>query len=493
MEKNISKTLILAIILAFFCLTLVACASENRLLSLEDGYGEEEYSSLTAIPKKSDIALPKELADNVSARYKFGLQIFNGSKFVDAFENASFFNPNKPTIFYAHGMGCNGTFNNPVDYRNAGYNCFSFFWGAYADEEYLKFSTLAEKVWARDYTKRFLTDENKWVTPETDSGYSLTEIYAAYVIDFLSNNGGAQNSNLIFCGHSYGGMLSVALTSYLLEAYKSGLIGAEYLPDELTLFDPFFLPGQSGYHTRWLNDKVNDSENSAGYLTTVTSILKESRRAGVAVSLIRTSDFIAMPAEMPDKENYKELLASTVYVHGYGVALFSSSPDSLSDGHNYGAMWPVYRKTTFYDENAEGELAFNFTNPYEILFARNGTRYEIDFKKTPFDYEDDAMASSNITSAKIAGFVYFDKNGNGKLDEKISSHIRDVKVTLSGNGTEKEFVTSLNGYFEFDVTPGEYTVKIALNGDLLVAEDSAIITVSNEKQLSIHNFGVKKQ
>ena len=45
MEKNISKTLILAIILAFFCLTLVACASENRLLSLEDGYGEEEYSS----------------------------------------------------------------------------------------------------------------------------------------------------------------------------------------------------------------------------------------------------------------------------------------------------------------------------------------------------------------------------------------------------------------------------------------------------------------
>ena len=103
------------------------------------------------------------------------------------------------------------------------------------------------------------------------------------------------------------------------------------------------------------------------------------------------------------------------------------------------------------------------------------------------------MAASNITSAKIAGFVYFDKNGNGKLDEKISSHIRDVKVTLSGNGTEKEFVTSLNGYFEFDVTPGEYTVKIALNGDLLVAEDSAIITVSNEKQLSIHNFGVKKQ
>ncbi len=197
----------------------------------------------------------------------------SGSDVPVAANKATNFDPTKPTLIYAHGMkmmheglkcreGLSLKDNNyeymvelmkfdPYKYEgefyqpliDQGYNVGVFYWNQLADcafTEEIKFWVTTNNQDESCMTFSY-TDENgkyqntKW-HDERNPKHTVTYLYRDCIVEALGKD---FSGHLQLVGHSMGGQLTLAVSQALCSAYDRGDISSDYLPDRVTLLDPY--------------------------------------------------------------------------------------------------------------------------------------------------------------------------------------------------------------------------------------------------------------
>lgn len=434
----------------------------------------EEYIAATEkmdrFLRVDDLELPEDLTDP-NNDCTLGLFVFDGNKFIPYKDKAvaNVIRKDKKTLVYAHGMGHKYDFPNCKGYFENGYNVVEFYWDAFSSVLWFptktdssSFMQLIDEIWFSDAQYKYRTpDGNDWVFVD-DFPYTITEIFGAYYLDFLETYG-CTSQEIVIGGHSYGGTLMMAVLSYLTTAFKNGLLDMEYLPDRALLCDPFVFGGlDSKLHVPWLDNTRNDFFGGAIYLSRQAFVT--ANKLGISVALFRSSEFVATSVYMSyagfDVVNteldkfYDELL----FLKGFALSILDAT-----GAHRYGAVWPATMMKETFEADHPTEYAYSLFNPYYEEFARVHETFNFDYNGTAANFDDDRVTLTREKN-KIFGFAFRDENGNGVLDERLSSHLSGVSVTLQNKNGESLSVakTGANGYFAFDVENGEYTLTALL-------------------------------
>ncbi|MBO4539416.1 MAG: carboxypeptidase regulatory-like domain-containing protein [Clostridia bacterium] len=192
----------------------------------------------------------------------------SGSDVPVAAKDATNYDPTKPTLIYAHGMkvGHEGLIcreglslkDNNYEYMvrkhglssyqyeeefyqpliDQGYNVGVFYWNQLADCSFTdecKFwtTTAGESFGYIDENgKRQITQWNDDRNPE----YTVTYLYRDCLVEALGKD---FSGHLQLVGHSMGGQLTLAVSQALCYSYDRGDISSRYLPDRVTLIDPY--------------------------------------------------------------------------------------------------------------------------------------------------------------------------------------------------------------------------------------------------------------
>ena len=362
-------------------------------------------------------------------------------------------------------------------------------------------------------------------------------MFGAYYYDFFSAFPDYAGSSIHIFGHSYGGMISIGATSLLTTAFKCGVLPAYMLPDMITMLDPYMMRC-SVYDIPWLGDDTPDFGNicEVAYRTAL-----DCQKLGITVRLFRFTKSVAYPATMNNfalkyggdlNISYWNFVNNIIYAHlnDETIDVFSS----MEKQHNYAWDWFTDYYTGKILTDAEAKLTEEqvlcFEMSYDASFARTGIKYSVDlsgtmkntdddvvssfFREYKYDGADNDYPSSDVArsetaeeiakltgNAKIAGFVYLDRNKNGKLDERIRDHLSGAKIVVTNAAGEEilSSVTTVNGYYEVEVSEkGDYTVKVELpTGYVFSTEDAdseVTFSVVDEKhQLVLTNFGTSVQ
>ena len=155
---------------------------------------------------------------------------------------------------------------------------------------------------------------------------------------------------------------------------------------------------------------------------------------------------------------------------------------------------------------------------YEAMYARAGIKYDVNLSGTEHNGYDDVftsffcdydteindvannespeiLAAYKTGKAKIAGFAYEDKNGNGKFDDRICSHVAGVTVTIKNKDGQTIYsaATEANGYYEVETdVAGEYTITFtAPEGRSVSTQEAKVIVTDVERQLCLTNVIVQ--
>ena len=455
----------------------------ESVLGYDDGYNElhriylDSSKGMKKLLTREKLNLPEDLLSESNFQ-PFGLRIYDGSKYVPI-DTPDIFDENKKTLMFAHGMGGNAAWENADTYFNSGYNVLTFFWGSFAREDNLHMPAVCDKVWFYDGNLRYVTEPNgEWNNGE-NINYSVAEIYAAYYTDLLLSHPDYDSREIIIAGHSYGGMLTTGLLSYLTTAFRSGILPARLLPDRVVLCDPYFMQGITSRHIRWLNNLKNPDYGGIAYLAYET--VQTANKLGISVSLIRTNYVVEYPITLAypnttvGSEMTKKFNSSVLYVDGPATGMLG-----VSESHVYGLVWPALNTCELYDSLNPDEYAYGIFNPYHADYARVGETYSLDYNNTPDNLKDDIITLLNPADTKIYGFVYNDVNGNGIMDERITKHISGAQVVIKNSDNEIVYdePTSLNGYFSYRAKPGEYTVTVTVPENYSLKQNTYKITVN---------------
>lgn len=559
------KRIIVAIVCALCLLTGVfasACekkdeqpsstpAKDKTLAAVGMKYGKNDYKPMQKIRTLDDIYFPDGLLDT-----GLGMWIYDNEN--DAWvrtnteEGRALFRQDKKTFISTHGMGGGARADDPETYYAAGYNVLCFEWGAYADEENAHVGEIINKVWLSDYVwensdtkktvygSRWLDINEKWVDDDPADA-CVIEMYCAYYYDFFSHFPDYSGSYIELYGHSYGGLISIGATSLLTTAFKCGLLPAYMLPDIVTMQDPYVMRTLI-YPYDWLGENSPAKGNVAEvcYQTAL-----DCQKLGITVRLFRFTQSVASPATLHQfgdgyegdlNISYWNFVNSILYAHldNGSVGLFGSDLAAMGRQHNYAWNWYTEyytgKKLTDAFATKTQEQAFCISMDYDASFAHTGMKYNVDLNGTLDNTDDDLLYSfyreykydgqsntypnsDTIKSesieeiaemhgkAKIAGFVYFDRNGNGTMDERIRDHLSEAKITIrdeDGN-TLAKITTTINGYYEYEVDgEGTYTVKVELPKGYVLSGEDALDQATAEivdpyYQLSLNNFGAVKK
>lgn len=449
-------------------------------------------NKMTSLVSVDELDLPETLTAKGNDQ-EFGLYLYNGTTFVRYNEaQATDVDPNKKTLIHAHGMGRNGNWHNYREFYQKGYNVLCLHWGAFADESFDAFKYICDKVWTYDSPMRYHSADGEGWIDGTDIHYSMAEIYAAYYLDFLKKFPSVTEKEIVMTGHSYGGMLTSAILSYLTTAFENGLLEAKYLPDRAVLCDPFFVDGEEiTFKIRWLGDSQNDYYGGSIFLS--KQALIAAHALGISVALVRTSGLIttafALAYDIPDiSEGLDSINRELLYIDGDALPMFKmllKIQEVPSAAHMYGEVWPAMMTKEVFDSQNENEYAFSVFNPYHANFARAKTTYYLDYNRTPENFDDDFITlSKGPDGKKIYGFAFEDRNKNGVMDERLDSHVMDVTVTLTdASGNKQTARTGINGYYEFLVnTPGEYTLSFSAPNGYSLSQKKASVTVTENSR-----------
>ncbi len=552
--KKILMILTSCVLLLTFVLGATACdgkkntdeKTDKTLAAVGLAFDGEE-KPMTKIRTLDDIYFPEGIFDT-----KLGMWIYDAS--TDSYERTNspqgraLFDKNKPTFVSTHGMGGNAFADEPQLYADE-YNVLCFVWGTYAGEKNERVSEIVDKVWLTDYertydmgkgiTKKYYgarwqrvafdnEEKTRWHWAEWEendpSDACVIEMFCAFYYDFFKDLADYDAPSIHLFGHSYGGLISIGATNLLITAFKCGLLPAYMLPDMVTLLDPYMMAcGLNDIN--WLGEYTPDFGNvcEIAYQTAL-----DCKKLGIAVRVHRSSKIIAAMAGSVEvgehiARSYWAFINNVIYSHldNDSVSFFSSS-ESL---HNYGWDWftSYYEGKMLTDAAATKttEQALCFKMDHDVSFARTGIKYQININDSR-DSNDDILTSffreysiespdssdsetyeqiAELTGkAKIAGFVYFDRNGNGKLDERIRDHLSGCKITVKNSSGEVVYsgTTGINGYYEIEVSEeGTYTISAELPyGYVLSTEGASLQTsvtiVDGLHQLALAHFGAKK-
>ncbi len=504
----------------------------DKTLAAVGTYYAEEDRPMTKIRTLDDIYLPEGLLAT-----GFGMWIYNnatdGWVRTNSEEGRALFRQDKPTFISSHGMGSGAYADDPENFYAAGYNVLAFHWGAYANE--VLFDAIVDKVWI-GYRPRWQKEDDSWESNDV-SDASTVEVYGAYYYDLFKNFPKYSGSSIHLFGHSYGGMLSIGVTNFLITAFKCKLIPAYMLPDKVSMLDPYMMRCSESRQIPWLG-KYTPAHGNICEIAYQTAL--EGKKLGITIQLTRFNLSVAYMAVLhyiaDDYEgdlniSYWNFINNVVYAHLEQQSI--KYIGGLEASHNYGWDWftEYYTGNVLYDAAATltQEQALCFGMDYATSFARAGIKYSINvngtknntdddiltsfFREYKYDGDDDSYPNSDVLltetaeeralltgKAKIAGFVYFDRNGNGTMDERLRDHLSGATVVIKDSAGNEilNVVTEINGYYEVEVdTVGEYTVTVELPEKYVLSTDSGsleanVTIIDAQHQLVLNHFGAKK-
>lgn len=484
---------------------------------------EEEEKSGYKMVLLSDIYFPDGLLDT-----GFGMFIWDKTNKTWVRTNTeagkALFDKTKSISVFAHGMGGNGHYSRPDFYTELGYNVINFAWGAFSDETNGYYAYMTNKIWYRE-NLRWLSNNDGYIEDDLPNA-SIAEIYAAFYYDLLSAFPDYSGKDVTFMGHSFGGMLTMATVSCLYSAYERGQLPAYMLPDKIHLLDPYFMRASAGMDSPWLEER--EQVLGGNVLKAVYDTAVKCKKYGTAVGLFRASKMVCFPCTNNNfgvdmTQSYWDFCNNIVYSH-VADSVIKELNNYEFYIHQFGWDW----FTDYYYEGQElldaasstEEEAYYIGMSYEAMFARMGTKYELDINGTQDNNDDDVLTSFicdydtkvsdsiNLTiinepeeyhsevKSKIAGFAYVDANGNGKFDDRIANFVAgvNVKITDVNGNVIYSAVTGENGYYEKEVDAvGSYTVSFTAPEGRTVSDDSVELNVTDEnRQLCMHNVIVGK-
>lgn len=467
--------------------------------------------------KPEDIYIPKNMKSS-----NFGLFFYNpdGTR-VSTTENNVPFDPTKPVVIFSHGLSLGFGIETPeefVNYEgwlNAGYNVGVFMWSQISDDDpYI----CEKKVWGGVDNRFAYNDENMKRTIETEdvTNYSMAEIFVAYYIDFMSKQN-FTGREIHFEGLSLGAQLTMANCSYLLALNEAGLIGKEFLPDRVTLFDAFFTNrSYENIRVPWLKRSIGKDGTVALALETA----KQLKKKGIAMEYIASSIVnITTAIGEGDKGNILRLYDETAFLD-YSSDWYSIFEQDKK--HIIGRRW--YNGMIDYpipmDDAISGQFAISPKVPTSYIFARMGEKYDMAENLT-FDPTDDIYFSTGIIVPTVAGFVFEDRNENGNYDERLNARLSGITVELylkSNDSLIGTAVTGEGGAYLMPIEPiyitagaNEFYVKVKASDGygittskgtadfLMMANDiglnykSDAFTIDNTGELKIINVGLIKK
>lgn len=543
------KVCIVLALCLFLLLTAVACEKKptEEVVGTMDGIVMAKNPEME-FRKLDEIYFPEEIFDT-----GLGLYIWNESNLewtrTNSAEGKALFRKEKSVMCFAHGKGGNATVDRPSYYYNNGYNVLTFMWGTFARERDSRYAIIADKIWYRermcwipdpgsdDYSDNNL--ETKDVPDVT-----VAEIYGAFIYDLFEAFPDFSGSEFRVFGHSYGGMLTGALMSYFTSSYKNGLLPCYMLPDRFDFLDPYFSRPKEfatdAFVVPWLGEKETPKRSNVN--EAIYQAALECRKLGIAVGLDRTSKSVCYPTTVSEgfgedvTGSYWNFCNSIVYAHMSEDSAFAF-PNFTNQVHGYGWSWYDEFNSDYVLKDASAtveEEAYCFSMSYEKMFAKAGTKYNFDVNGTLDPIDDDIVTSFYIkysndedpnclqrndayenfeeakfsdkneyflaamykSKAKIAGFAYEDRNGNGKMDERLGAHFKGATVTVKDKDGNViyETVTGINGYYEAQVDQaGDYTVTFSAPDGYSVSVSQITVTIEDvERQVAINNVAVSK-
>ncbi len=474
--------------------------------------------SKVELVKLSDIHIP----ENLDTDRLFGLFFFDEDGTAVPTKNGVDkvnYDPNKPTIIFVHGMQMGYGYNsydpfvNPEGVVAEGYNFGVFIWSQLADCDLPGIGK--KRIWGRNsgefYYQDKETGERKF--EQTDIlTYSTAEVFVAYYLDFMEQVG-CNASSITFSGHSLGANTMYAVTSYMTTLYREGLITKEFLPDRITYLDAYMdaLKDEETY-VAWKDMTMPEG----GVIEMAKQAVDEARKLGISTEYVKSSNFVSYLCDN----------MSLVYGGGPGTCRslfekmlyldYDASYQSLDPARHTECIIWIFNviDREIFDSNVEGDtdFAFNFNTPVSYSYARVGAIYEMKKNKTRFNFDDDVYFTTNVETAKIAGFAFRDVNDNGINDDRLMNRVEGVKVALyDGDTLVEEVTTTEGGYYEFNLKSSdvgkEFTVKVTLDGNQTFAkyandsdhiymcndvkDGTATVEIGSDYELKIINIGIK--
>ena len=475
------------------------------IVSMEEKYANTDNEGYSPI-SLDDIYIPSNIPQNT-----FGLKIYNGSSWQpsEIVENNPF-DYSKPTVIYTHGMGTGNGIDNPDIWFSKGYNVCHFLWGAFSDD--LPTSG-QDKVWAKgkypnseknilSYTDAPWTSGaiTRYLTDVPD--HSITEIYAAYYLDLIMREN-YNGKEIRFFGHSLGAHLSMSLTNYLMFCVEKREIPPSVLPDRVTMLDPYISDFVSNLNCSWSGESMKEGSSKKALETSL-----KARDFGIAFEELRTSQYVGIaayamfmasdPTANPDDSDYGLFKKIIMYSYVNTNFLADKLPyiSAVERMHSISEYW--YAEMMNHDYLYEQDSLSYGMAPFsekEYVYSRMGNKYEISFSETEYDTSDDSVVS-DITRAKVSGFIFEDKNNNGIFDERLKSQLLGVKISLmdENNNELVSQTTDLNGYYSFDLELGKkYKLNIIEDSNYkLGVFSSELFEALENKELLILNLPMIK-
>ena len=505
-----------AFCMIFLSMFLLGCEknnTENNNYDDLEGWEEDTYK----LVQLKDIYFPDGILDT-----GLGMFIWNNTSKTwvrtDTEAGKAVFDKTKATTVFAHGMGGNGHSSRPDEYTEMGYNVLNFAWGTFSDEESVVWTYIANKIYFRNENMRWLNNDDVFIEDDIPN-VSVAEMYVAYYYDFFSAFPDYSGSEIMIYGHSYGCMLTMAVASCMYSLYEYGELPAYMLPDKINLLDGYFMSFSKDKDVPWLLDKEQPSFGNA--LEDIYQTALKCRKYGTAVGLFRTDKTVCYPCtgiiDKPVSTSYWKFTNNIVYSH-----LSDRSRSGIDALHQYGWDWFT---DYYYDgqkltdsSSTTDEEVYYMGMSYGAMFARAGIKYDVYLNGTKDNTDDDVFTSffceynmeindrrrnesaENLAAyktgkAKIAGFAYEDKNGNGKFDDRICSHVAGVTVTIKNKDGQTIYSaeTEANGYYEVETdVAGEYTITFTAPDGRSVSTQEAKVTVTDvERQLCLTNVIVQ--
>ena len=210
---------------------------------------------------------------------QYGISWFgkgNVSQKAVAGVNNPYYNPNKPTIIYAHGWqngaivrGSKETFNykqndskyginvNAADaWIDKGWNIGIFYWQEFADESEVR--DAEAKIWSPNGPRgmRLRRTDGSYTTASLVNNKSVSMLMRESIQTAMPNYNG---NNLRLAGHSLGNQLVIATSQLLKNDVISGNLSSNFLPERVALLDPFYSRDAKAYlNNRWNGEVARD-------------------------------------------------------------------------------------------------------------------------------------------------------------------------------------------------------------------------------------------
>ena len=416
---------------------LFGCDKRNTTHNRTPDTAEEEEETYKLV-KLSDIYFPEGILDT-------GLGMFiwdnahNSWVRTNTTEGKAIFDQTKPTTVFAHGMGGNGYSSKPDLYTEMGYNVINFAWGTFSDEISEEWTRIADKIWYHD-DLRWLSNSGEFISDDCPSA-NAAEIYVAYYYDLFSAFPDYSGSEIMIYGHSYGGMLTMGVTSLMCSLYESGEMPAYMVPDKVNLLDPYFMRASVAKDIPWLGGM--DQPSIGNVLETIYQTSVKCREIGIAVGSFRTSKMVCWPCTL---NKFGEDLTGSYWNFCNNIVYSHLDDDSRLTVENYMNRIHAYGWDWFTDYYYAGqelkdaaattdEEAYFIGMSYAAMFARSGIKYDLDLSGTERNTDDDVLVSfvcdydtelndsienedvseHKTGKAKIAGFAFWHRRPLSRL------------------------------------------------------------------------------